>query len=300
MTNLEIEAFLTVCQQKTISKAAAELYVSQSSLSTRLRRLERELGYLLFLRQKGGREVELTADGRKFYELALEYQELVHKMFTVADHAMPEKLRVSSINSVGTYLLPAVYECFMQAYPEVRLDIQDMEAEMACTKIARGETDLAFTTENRKSNQIDAFPVLLEPMVLICSEDSSYPDLVKKKILEVKNEVYIEWSEEYSQWHRSAFGANSVPQIRLEIMDQLQRFMKKKDIWAFAPISVAEGLAETSGIRLHQMTFDVPGRIVYALCARGMRESEGIAQFLKFIPEELSKLYRKEGLQFYQ
>lgn len=37
MTNLEIETFLTICWHKSISKAAEALYISQSSLSTRLK-----------------------------------------------------------------------------------------------------------------------------------------------------------------------------------------------------------------------------------------------------------------------
>ena len=118
-------------------------------------------------------------------------------------------------------------------------------------------------------------------------------------MLEVRNEVYIEWSEEYSQWHRSVFGANPVPQIRLEIMDQLQHFVKKEDRWAIVPISVAKGLTRTPGIRLRQMAFHVPDRIVYALCAHGMKGNAGITHFLEFIPEELLKLYHEEGLQFY-
>lgn len=299
MTNLEVEAFLTVCRQKTISQAAAELYVSQSSLSTRLRKLERELGYLLFLRRKGGREVELTPEGRKFYTLALQYQEVVRQMFTVAEHPAPGKFRVSSINSIGTYLLPPVYERFLQSYPQVRLEIQDMESEMACRKIVQGATDLAFTTANRRSGQIDAFPVLLEPMALICSADSPYPHTVEPEMLAVKDEVYIEWCAEYSQWHQAVFGADAVPRIRLEIMGQLQRFVKKKNSWAIVPASVAKGLTEAPDIRLHQMAFSVPGRTVYALCARGMGESADIAHFLEFLPEELRKLYSREGLRFY-
>ena len=62
---------------------------------------------------------------------------------------------------------------------------------MTCRKILRGETDLAFTTEGRESDRIDAFPVLTEPMVFICSVDYDYPDVVEPQMLSVKNEVYI-------------------------------------------------------------------------------------------------------------
>ena len=63
MTRPEIEAFLSICQHKSISKAAEALYIGQSSLSTRLKTLEETLGTPLLLRGKGKREVTLTAQG---------------------------------------------------------------------------------------------------------------------------------------------------------------------------------------------------------------------------------------------
>ena len=59
MTQPEIEAFLSICRNKSISKAAEELYISQSSLSLRLKTLEEALGTPLLLRGKGKREDEL-------------------------------------------------------------------------------------------------------------------------------------------------------------------------------------------------------------------------------------------------
>ena len=44
MTILEIECFLAICQYKTASRAAKALYITQPSLSNRLKTLEREVG----------------------------------------------------------------------------------------------------------------------------------------------------------------------------------------------------------------------------------------------------------------
>ena len=108
MTYTGIEAFLAVSRYRNISKAAAELYVSQSSLSIRLKNLENELGCALFVRHKGSHEIALTEEGKRFYQLSLQYQEIVRKMLAVGKQE--EILRVSAINSVATYLLPPVYE----------------------------------------------------------------------------------------------------------------------------------------------------------------------------------------------
>ena len=48
-----ISAFMAVVNYRSISKAAASLYVSQSNLSARIAKLEKEIGYQLFIRQRG-------------------------------------------------------------------------------------------------------------------------------------------------------------------------------------------------------------------------------------------------------
>ena len=47
MTNSEINAFIVVCKEKSISKAADKLFISQSSLSTKIKTLEKVVFYIL-------------------------------------------------------------------------------------------------------------------------------------------------------------------------------------------------------------------------------------------------------------
>lgn len=53
--------YLTVCQEKNISKAAASLHIAQPSLSKQIKELEDELGVTLFIR--GHRQITLTQEG---------------------------------------------------------------------------------------------------------------------------------------------------------------------------------------------------------------------------------------------
>ena len=52
MTFLEIEAFLKIAQCGSFSAAAEKLYITQPALGRRIRALEEELGYSLFIRNK--------------------------------------------------------------------------------------------------------------------------------------------------------------------------------------------------------------------------------------------------------
>ena len=84
ITHSGIEAFLSICRSKSITRAAEDLFICQSSLSVRLKTLETELGTTLFSRKKGQREIVLTKSGKEFYEIALEYEKVLNKIEDIA------------------------------------------------------------------------------------------------------------------------------------------------------------------------------------------------------------------------
>ena len=71
-----VETFLTVTRTRTILQAANLLYVSQSTVSGRLKQLESELGVTLIERKKGMRGIELTEKGKLFVPLAERWVQL--------------------------------------------------------------------------------------------------------------------------------------------------------------------------------------------------------------------------------
>ena len=254
MTHTGIECFLAICHHKTISAAAQSLYITQPSLSARLKALERELDVQLFYRFKGSREMLLTNAGQEFYQLAVQYEELIRKMHALGN-SEKTTLRISCFNSLGTYLLPAVYRQFLQKAPHTSLQIQDMEMVAASQSILRGETDLAFTGGYISDGQLWQFPVFYEPMVLICAADSHLQASVALSELPPQEEVFVQWSQDFANWHQKVFD-NSQPQICVSIMAQLRQFLERGDRWAIVPISVAKGLV--SECRIRQLKIDIP------------------------------------------
>ena len=66
MTNLDIETFWAVVQHGTMTAAAEALYITQPTLSMRIRALEERVGTPLFVRGKGQRRIQLTPPARNF------------------------------------------------------------------------------------------------------------------------------------------------------------------------------------------------------------------------------------------
>lgn len=295
MTNTGIEAFLAIARCHSITKAAEVLCICQSSLSIRLQNLEKELGQPLFVRQKGLREIILTPMGEEFYSLALQYEELMEKINGLCQ-VHRKRLRVSALNSIGAYILPKSYERFMQKYPDVELIMQDFEVESACKSILQGQTDIAFNTEKNLSDKIKEIPVFSEPMVFVCSADSDYGEKIRLDMLSVKNEVYVDWFDEFLGWHSLTFGKNAFPKMTVNIMSQLKLFAEKKNNWAIVPVSVANGLCENGRVRICETEFDLPKRKINCLFAKGQKPSTYAYNFMECLGEEMSSL---EGIEKY-
>ena len=81
MTLTQLNYIITIAETKSINKAAELLYVSQPSLTSAVRELEKELGITLFYRS--GRGVTLTGDGAEFLlyarQLYGQYEEVMEK-----------------------------------------------------------------------------------------------------------------------------------------------------------------------------------------------------------------------------
>ena len=287
MTDLQIEAFLAVCRHKNISRAAEALYISQSSLSTRIKSLENSLGCTLLLRGKGGHEIELTARGQSFYDLAVQHEALIRRMENLRGREEEELLRVSAINSVSTYLLPPVYKRFVKKYPHIHLSIQDMEAEMASRSLAKGYTDLAFTSSGIETERIASFPLMSDPLVIVCPEQAVYREPVPLSVLSVKNEVYIRLCADQELWHSSVFGPGAIPQIKLEMIAQLGLFLSEPTDWAIVPESIAQRMCEGSGLRLCRPDFMIPERTIYVMQNRDRMETPAVQNFLEVVREEM-------------
>ena len=81
MTLNQLNYVITIAEQGSINKAAQQLYISQPSLTSAVRELEKELGIVLF--HRSGKGVTLTNDGAEFLlyarQLYGQYEEILDK-----------------------------------------------------------------------------------------------------------------------------------------------------------------------------------------------------------------------------
>ena len=137
--------FCKVVQNKSFSKAAQDLFLSQPAVSQAVRQLEEQLGTQLLLRSS--KKVELTAEGKLLYEYASSALGLLES----AEHQLGGlhelkvgQLRLAAGDITARHLLLHALEHFHQIYPQVHLSIFNRTSMGSLELLRAGRIDAAF------------------------------------------------------------------------------------------------------------------------------------------------------------
>lgn len=116
---------LAIAKRKNMTKAAEELYVSQSSLSQYLAKLEQEVGTPLFFRAKN--ELTLTRAGELYVEAAQKVIQIQQELYqNIASLDQRSHIRVGVTSNFGLRMLSEIIPKFKQSYPEVTIEISEV------------------------------------------------------------------------------------------------------------------------------------------------------------------------------
>ncbi|MGR3762866.1 LysR family transcriptional regulator [Rossellomorea sp. NS-SX7] len=121
----KLNAFIEVARQRSFTKAAKGLYISQPALSKQMKGLEEELGFTLFDRSSYG--VKLTKKGEGLYRELSPMFERIHQ--TVERYQAFEEIRFGSTPYLTSYFLHEYYERLQHANVHVTAiedDSQDL------------------------------------------------------------------------------------------------------------------------------------------------------------------------------
>lgn len=141
---------LAIGKMKNITKAAKELYVSQSSLSQYLARLELELGTPLFIRAKG--ELTLTPAGKLYMEAAKEVVRIQGKLYqNIKSLDNKGHITVGVTSQFGLRMLTDIIPDYKKEFPEVTIEISELNVPALTKQIKEESIDCAIMALNDTS-----------------------------------------------------------------------------------------------------------------------------------------------------
>ncbi len=175
--------FRAVAEEKSFTRAAETLGVSQPSLSRAIQKLESQFEQPLFERRP--REVVLTEMGEQFFARAIQIISLVNDTFSeLAESGAHGTVRVAVIPTIAPYLLPRLLKTFAAANPTVSVVVQEDTTKNIIARCKHGEVDLAILALPVSGKYMEVESLFEEELVLVVPNGH---ELEKKKTIRLKD-----------------------------------------------------------------------------------------------------------------
>lgn len=172
---------MAVARERHFGKAARSCFVSQPTLSVAVKKLENELGVMLF--ERGKNDIVLTPVGRQIVDQAqrtLEAADRIHKLAASDDNADAEPLRIGVIFTIGPYLLPNLIPVLRELNPDLRVIIEEGFTADLRVRLKQGSLDAIILAKPFNESGVEIRSLYREPFVVVVPQ--SHPWSNRKMI----------------------------------------------------------------------------------------------------------------------
>lgn len=174
MTLQQLRYIVAIDRCRSFAKAAAELDVTQPTLSALLVKLEDELGVRLF--ERTNRSVRPTSVGE---EIVRQAEAVLRQAERIAETVAEQKGEVGGSLSIGVgpsiapYLTPWFIRKYTDRYPDVKLTVNEMKGDTLVESVRFGKIDIGIATSGYSAQEVDEIPFYSEPFHVYMSRDCS-------------------------------------------------------------------------------------------------------------------------------
>ena len=177
MTITQLEYIVALETHRNFAKAAGHCFVTQPTLSMQIKKLEDELGMVLFDRNK--KPVTPTDVGAQVIEEAQRTLQSLQKIREVVQQHADEvsgKLRMGIIPTLSPYLLPRLLPRLAETYPKIEFEIEELVSEQLVEKLHRDQLDVGIWVANRREPYLVHTPLFYEKFLIYLPEGHPYPN----------------------------------------------------------------------------------------------------------------------------
>ena len=176
----QIQTFMEVARQRSVSKAAERLFVTQPAVSMQIRQLEEAFGVPLI--EPLGRTIQLTHAGEAFLEHAIAAMgELKDLEAHMAEHVGLKKGRIDlAVVSTAKYFIPMLLVRFNKLFQGIDIQLKIDNRENILGLMARNEADLVVMGRAPATLDCEATPFASNPLAIVAAPEHV---LVRRKNL---------------------------------------------------------------------------------------------------------------------
>ena len=186
----QIGVFVAVARHESVSRAAAELALSQSATSTALAELERQYDTQLF--DRFGKTLHLNELGQALLPQAVELIERAAAIESVLEgRAGYGKLRIGATLTIGNYLAMLIVADFLKRHPESTLQLSVHNTATIIDQLARHELDLGLIEGSCRHPDLVVEPWVADELVVFCAPEHPLAGQGTATLAELAEQAWI-------------------------------------------------------------------------------------------------------------
>ena len=188
----QLRYFESVVRNKSLTKAAKELYISQPAMSIQIKALEQEFGGILFYRNT--RKISVTELGQLLYRHACEILNQSRNIFKEMEDFKEigsGELSIGVIES-STYMISKIILPFRDKYPDLFIKIKNMGAEEIDKALNNYDIHIGINSRKTESSNLTSIPLVHEEYVLITPPGHPLKHVDSIDMFELRNENIIQ------------------------------------------------------------------------------------------------------------
>lgn len=250
----DLKVFRTVVEAGGVLRAADRLHRVPSNVTTRIRKLEADLGVTLFIRE--GRRLKISPDGKVLLDYAERLLNLAEETREALHDSQPRgTLRLGSIESAAATRLPRPLSLFIERYPTVAVELHTAWPADLVAQVLDGHLDAAVVLEPIEDDRLETAPAFEEELVIVAA--ARHPpitgpgDVAKRSLLAFH--TGCPFRQRLEEW----FAEGAMPVDRLVELTSYHAILGCAVAGmgiALVPRAVVDSYAEHGRLSIHRMS----------------------------------------------
>ena len=288
----QIQYFITLYEDGSVTRAARRLHIVQSALSMQMAKLEAEVGQRLFVRTPQG--MQPTPEGRRLYRLFLPvvtgYQS-AREQVVEATGELSGEVRFGMIATIAQgVLVDAILE-FSPAHPKVELSMTDGFSGALIDAVALGQLDAAVINKPRRALTLKSETIADEDLLLVMGPaHADVPASLSFSGMSALKLVFptrrhglrgiIENFAEAEDVHLS-------PSLEIDSISAILKLVRESDFCTLLPHVAVRGMLERAEVKVHRFVSPRLRRTIVAVTDPSRPLNPAAAAFLSVLRRHL-------------
>lgn len=257
----DLQYVLAVAETQNFNQAAIQCHVSQPTLSTQIKKLEDQLGVLLF--ERTNKRVMITDAGARILERAkyiLREEQNIREIARLSRDPSAGEFKLGAIPTLASYVFPTYVPAIGKAFPRLKPLLIEEKTDRLIEQIKAGRIDAALLALPIEEDTLATAPLFDDPFFLAVGADHALANRARVKVDDLEDHKLLLLDEGHCLRDQAlavcrAHGAEEEEGFRATSLETIRQMLRvpNSDLMTLMPM-----VAVQSNDDLHYIPFGKP------------------------------------------